>query len=322
LIAYPRLIVKYLRIPHHDAVFVPYMGHFDVLLLRPMASMRHIPIIWDAFLSLWDTIVLDRRMLDQRHFLARLLHWLEEYACHAADMVVLDTKAHAHFFCETYGLSLHKTSAVFVGAEADSFPLLPPRKRDPNAPVRVLFYGQFIPLHGIPTIIEGARLAQRKPIDWVLIGKGQEEDRIKIKIRASSTLRLQWIPWVRYEDLIKEIAEADVCLGIFGTSEKASRVIPNKVFQILSCGRPLVTRDSPAIQELVAPDTPGVELVPPANPAALVAAVEDLARSNRQPPHHLRDAFTTVSIGLKMVDIIEMTTQSMTSRKERPRNQS
>ena len=60
-------------------------------------------------------------------------------------------------------------------------------------------------------------------------------------------------------------------------SDKAARVIPNKVFQVLAAGAPLITRDSPAIRELVDDETPGVYLVPPGDPAALAAAVRRFA---------------------------------------------
>ena len=65
-----------------------------------------------------------------------------------------------------------------------------------------------------------------------------------------------------------------MCLGIFGATEKAALVIPNKVFQILSARRPLITRDSPAIRELLGDGVPGATLVPPADPVALAAAIE------------------------------------------------
>ena len=66
------------------------------------------------------------------------------------------------------------------------------------------------------------------------------------------------------------MARADVCLGILGTSEKAGRLIPNKLFQALLAGMPLITRNSPAMRELVKDDAP-------ANPAALLDAIERFA---------------------------------------------
>jgi glycosyltransferase involved in cell wall biosynthesis len=92
---------------------------------------------------------------------------------------------------------------------------------------------------------------------------------------------LKWIPWVEYEKLIDWISQADVCLGIFGASGKAARVIPNKVFQILAAGKPLITRDSPAIRELLLPDMDGVTLVPAADAPALADAVRELGTGEK-----------------------------------------
>jgi glycosyltransferase involved in cell wall biosynthesis len=65
-------------------------------------------------------------------------------------------------------------------------------------------------------------------------------------------------------------------LGIFGTSAKAARVIPNKAYQALACGTPLVTADTPAARELLS-DGESALLVPPGDPEALAAAVRRLA---------------------------------------------
>ena len=97
-------------------------------------------------------------------------------------------------------------------------------------------------------------------------------------LEAAPVEGLRWIPWVPYEELAEHIRAADVCLGIFGASAKAGNVIPNKVFQIVSCGKPVITRDSPAIRELLAESDPGVYLVPPADPDALLAALRRFRR--------------------------------------------
>jgi len=289
LAAYPGLVIRYLRAPAHDAVVVGYLGHLDVLVLWPFARMRGKPIVWDAFLSLYDTVVQDRRLVGPRHPVAWMLRGWEWLACRAATRVVLDTEAHAGLFRQLYGLSAERTAAVFVGSETNVFaaapaaapapaPAPPPARagepEDGDGDLTVLFYGQFIPLHGIETIVRAAQAATDRPYRWVMIGGGQEESRIRALIGSGPRLRLDWIPWVRYDELIDWIVRADVCLGIFGATGKAARVIPNKVFQIVCAGRPLITRDSPAVRELLDESMPGVYLVPPADPEALLAALE------------------------------------------------
>lgn len=280
LSAYPSLLWRYLSLPKHDVVVVSYLGHLDVLLLWPLAKLRGAPIVWDAFLSLYNTVVEDRKMVGPHHPLARLLYAWEWLACRAADLVVLDTAAHATYFARRFHLPKQKTAAVFVGAEPEAFPRLPTKVRLAGSPLTVLFYGQFIPLHGIETIIGAARLLRDENVEWVIIGQGQEAEKIRGLLAETPLPKLRWLNWVAYTDLQQWINKADLCLGIFGTSEKAAMVIPNKVFQILLSGKPLVTRDSPAMRELCDCAMAGVDLLAPGNTSELARSVSDKARLN------------------------------------------
>lgn len=281
ILSYPRLLLRYLRLPEHAAVIIGYVGQIDVLVLWPFAKLRGVSIVWDAFMSLYDTVVEDRNLFGTRHPLARLLFALDWLASRAADRVILDTQAHGQYFIETFGLPPEKVGRVFVGAETDVFrPEI--SKQDEKAGNRasshftVLFYGQFIPLHGIEAVVRAAKLTEREKIHWILIGKGQESEKIRNLVEELRLTNLEWIEWAPYEQLLKWIHSADVCLGIFGDTDKTKRVIPNKVFQILASGRPLITGDTPAIRELLRPSKE-ILLVPVGDPEALATAVRDMA---------------------------------------------
>lgn len=283
LAIYPRLVLKYLRLPPHDVVMVGYLGHLDVLVLWPFAKLRGVPVAWDAFLSLYDTVVEDRKLIGRSHPLAFFLKGWECLACRAADLVMLDTQSHADYFAQAFKVPRTKLAAVFVGTEPEIFSPCSSESAGGSTEddLTVLFYGQFIPLHGIETILRAAQLLKDEPVRWVLVGQGQGGPQIRGMLDCQPLPKLQWVPWVAYPQLPEWIGRADVCLGIFGASAKASRVIPNKVFQILACGKPVITRDSPAIRELLAPDAPGVYLVPPEDPEALAEAVSRLSARHR-----------------------------------------
>jgi glycosyltransferase involved in cell wall biosynthesis len=312
LASYPILVLRYLRLPEHDAVIIGYMGQLDVLVMWPLAKLRGVPVVWDAFLSLYDTVVEDRKMIGPKHILANLLFFWEYLSCRAAGLVVLDTQTHADYFTEKFKIAIQRVGVVFVGVEPEKFPMRsqsvgPARS---NGVLTVLFYGQFIPMHGIETIILAARRATNTSLQWILIGKGQEESKIRSMLDEHPLPRLKWLPWVQYEELIRWIHRSEICLGIFGNSGKAGRVIANKVFQILSTGTPLITRDSPAIRELLRPEMPGIFLIPPSDPDSILEALNDFQnqRSELTGKPLYRDIMKDIeplAIGKQLIGVID-----------------
>jgi len=273
LVGYPALIARFLAAPRPDVVLVGYPGALDVLVLWPFARARGVPVVWDQFISLYNTVVEDRERMSPRHPLARALRIWEGLACRAADRVLMDTQSHADYVSERFGLPRTSLDSVWVGAEVERFAPSEGGSELHDGPFTVLFYGQFIPLHGIETIVRAALAMRDDGVQFVLVGSGQEDEKARRLLEEAPAGHVTWIPWVEYEELVDWIGRADVCLGIFGATGKAARVIPNKVFQIVAAGRPLVTRDSPAIRELVGEGEPGVRLVPPGDPDALVEAL-------------------------------------------------
>ena len=275
-LSYPVLIYNYLKVPPHDVVVICYMGQFDILVIWLFARLRGVQICWDVFISLYDTVVIDRKIVPKKSMTALLLYLLEWLSSRAANQLFMDTRTHAEYFEKLYHLPSKSVRHVYVGAESDLFN----RKRiiqKSKEVFTILFYGQFIPLHGIDTIVHAAKFIEnlQESARWIIIGKGQESSRIDSLIKEIGIRSIQRISWVPYDQLIEYINEADICLGIFGASGKATRVIPNKVFQILSVGKPLITGDTPAIRELLK-ENPNIRLVEPGNPEALATAILDL----------------------------------------------
>lgn len=313
LFAYPKLLWRYLAAPAHDVVLIAYPGVVDLLVLRLFAWMRRVPISLDWFLSAYDTIVLDRQLIRRNNPVAWTIFAAEWIAIRLADIVFMDTATHARRMERVFGLSEGRIGRVWVGAEAREF--APPdvwREDYVTRNFSVLFYGQCIPLHGATTIIEAAGLLRDSPIDWQLIGTGQEARKIDAELERLQLPRVQRIDWVPYERLREALARADVVLGIFGTSDKAASVIPNKVFQAIMARRPLITRDSPAVRELLSHAPPHVQLVAPGDPQALAAAVT-LARCDLEPgavlPHVSTAAFDERAIGRQLIGLLQTVTR-------------
>jgi glycosyltransferase involved in cell wall biosynthesis len=251
-----RLLLRRTR-ERYDAVVVGYPGHADLPAARRAA--RGAPVIFDALVSLADTFVADRARFRAGSPPARVLAALDRYALRSADLVVADTEANAAFLRDLAGLPAERVVVVPVGADERLFrpgwePLDPP-----------LFVGKLIPLHGVDTILEAARRAPQLRIR--IAGSGQLEGLV-----AERPGNVDWIPWIPYGELPQALRRAVAALGVFGTSDKAGRVIPNKAYQALACGVPLVTADTPAARELLV-DGESALLVPPGDPDALAQAL-------------------------------------------------
>ena len=246
-----------------DALIVGYPGHFDLPAAKRVARGR--PVIFNPLVSLFDTIVDDRQRFRRGSPGAGVIHIVDRRAFRRADRVVADTDAHAEFFRHEFDLAAGRVEVCFVGAEDRLFR----PGWQPDAPFHALFVGKLIPLHGLETILAAAALAPEVP--FRIVGSGQLEH-----LLADRTPNVGWVPWVDYDGLPNELQAAGCALGIFGTTAKAARVIPNKAFQAIACETPLITADTPAARELLT-DGHDALLVPPGDPVALAAAVRRLA---------------------------------------------
>jgi glycosyltransferase involved in cell wall biosynthesis len=246
-----------------DAVVVGYPGHVDVFTAR--RACPNVPLVLNPLVSLTDTFVHDRRRFAPGSLAARTLAAIDRRAFRSADVVVADTAAHAELFAT---LGAQRVEVCFVGADERVF--FPGSERREQT---ALFVGKLIPLHGVATILAAAAFAPDVP--FRIVGSGQLQP-----LLASTPANVEWVPWIEYARLGDEYRRAGCALGIFGSSAKAARVVPNKAFQALACGTPLVTADTPAARELLR-DGESALLVPAGDAPTLADAIQSAIGDER-----------------------------------------
>jgi glycosyltransferase involved in cell wall biosynthesis len=261
--------LPYLLFHHYDLIFVGFYGH---LLMLPVGILSHSPVLFDAFVSTYDTLCFDRQRCKPSSLLGRLAFWLDQTSCRLADSILLDTQCHVDYFIHTFDLLTDKVKYLPVGCNEDIFYPRPQVKR--GNLTSVLFYSSYLPLHGVGIAVRAAGLLRsEQAIRFRLIGTGQEYPKVHKLADDLGLENITFLPPVSLETLANEIASADICLGgHFGRSDKSRRVIPSKIYQILSMGRPLIAADTPANRELLS-DGLNACFCPQDNPEALADAI-------------------------------------------------
>ncbi len=276
-----------------DVVLVGYLGHFGVLLARRLFPGT--PIVLDHLIFAADTAA-DRGVSAGMagRTIQALLRRLDAAALAAADVIVLDTDEHAALLADPGTAAAPEAAeravVVPVGAPQRWFAageLAAQPAQDAQAGhdspavaapagLSVVFFGLFTPLQGAPVIGEAlGLLTAGDAVTVTMIGTGQDlaATRSAAGVNADASW-IAWRDWVEPEDLPHLVAGHDVCLGIFSTTAKGLRVVPNKVFQAAAAGCVVLTGDT-APQRRALGDA--AVFVTPGDGAALADALRLLA---------------------------------------------
>ena len=238
--------LPYLLKRNYNLIFIGFIGQPLVILLRFLTRK---PILFDAFLSVYDTLCFERRRFSPGSLMGRITFWIDRTSCSLANMVCLDTQAHAQYFHATFGIPSEKLRSLFVGSNEALFY---PRSVEKTIPL-VLYYGSFLPLHGIDVIVRAAKILEDEPdLRFRIIGKGIETGRIKELSERLKIKNIDFLLPIPLRELPDHISQATVCLGgHFGSAAKAGRVIAGKTFQCMAMGKATIVGDNPANRELL-----------------------------------------------------------------------
>ena len=278
LLRYPKVLLQFIlkMRDDFDIIFIGFLGQPLVPIIKKLSNK---PIVFDAFLSTYDTMCYDRKKLKPNSVGGRFFYWLDKRSCELADKVLLDTNAHIDYFVNTFGLNRDNFQRLFVGADDSIF--YPIDLDEDKTIFRVFYYGTYLPLQGIEYIIKAAKkLEAYKDIKFKIVGKGMEYKKIMKLVQKSDVNNIEFVDWIPYKKLSLEIAKADVCLGgHFSKIDKAKRVISGKTYQFIAMKKPVIIGDNPANKELFE-HRKNAMLVEMANADALADAILELKKND------------------------------------------
>lgn len=276
LLAHARIAWRVATGPRTDVAYVPYpaLGVALVLACLPR-RLRPGRVVLDGFISLYDTVVNDRALWPRTAMRSKMLWKLEQLAFRFADAVIVDTPQNARFYADLFRLPLERFVPIPLATNEAAYQPAPcPPSQSTK---RVLFIGTLVPLQGVGTIASALRLlAHRTDVQVRILGDGQDAPSLQAALDGAGNVTWER-RWHSAAELAAEIDAADVCLGIFGSTDKAQRVCPYKLYAYAAVGRAAITGDTAWLRSISGSgaDRP-FHPVPVGDPPALATAIEFL----------------------------------------------
>ena len=200
-------------------------------------------LIYDHMMSPYDSLLNEQAVIRKGSLFDKAIYLYERSILFASDLVLTDTEVHKQYFCGLFTLPPEKIEAVPVGADENLF-----WAKDISSIHRnherfeVLYYGSFLPLHGMDVILKAAFLLRDMPIHFTLIGGNRLDlSGFHRMVKQLELHKVTHLDWVEYEELPEYILNADIGLGgPFGGTGQAERVITGKTFQFLAMAKPVI----------------------------------------------------------------------------------
>lgn len=256
---------------HPDFYIVGFPGLLDIPIVWIIATIFKKPLVYDGMISFYDSIVIDRGILAPSSFLGKILLKLEKILLSMPTFVMVDTVIHGKYLRKLLNLSSSQLIVVPIGADDRIYKRV--QRKSPTTTYEVLFFGSFIPLHGIDTIIEAAKLLKRnRKIKFTLVGDGQMFSYFKDKVSQLGLSNIKFAGFMLQSKFVSLSRKADVFLGVFSSNNKTDRAVPNKIYQGLALGLPVVTAATTAVKGEFK-NLNDIVMINPNDPQSLVEAI-------------------------------------------------
>jgi glycosyltransferase involved in cell wall biosynthesis len=144
--------------------------------------------------------------------------------------------------------------------------------------VVVSYIGTIGMAHGLETLVEAAsRLQHSTPeVLFLLVGEGAEKERIISLVRSRGLTNVRFVDQQLREKVPAYICVSDVCLVLLKKAEIFRTVLPTKMLEFMSCGRPVILGVDGQARQVMEAANGGI-FVEPGSPDDLTRAISQLA---------------------------------------------
>jgi glycosyltransferase involved in cell wall biosynthesis len=248
-----------------------------------LAALRRRPFLLEIR-DLWPEFAIDMGVLTNPA-LIRLSRLLESFLYARADAILVNSPAYRDYLLAR-GIPEDKVFLVANGVDTAQF--------DPGAcgerlrrewgvkgKFVVTYAGALGPANAIGGILKTAEhLRHRQDIVFILAGAGKDQAMLKEQARAMGLDNLLFVGSLPKSDMPEALAASDACLATLQNIPMFNTTYPNKVFDYMAAGRPVILAIGGVIAQVVEQARGGI-VVPPEDDRAMAEAIERLANDEQ-----------------------------------------
>jgi glycosyltransferase involved in cell wall biosynthesis len=271
-----------LQVKDIDLVWGTSPPIFQSVTAWALARLKRVPFLLEIR-DLWPAFAIAVGVLKQP-ILVRASEWLERFLYRHADLVIVNSPG---FTDHVLARGVKQVELVPNGADVAMFD---PQSNGDEFRQKHGLEGKFVALyagaHGmsndLEVVLEAAELlGEQKDLIIVLVGDGKDKPVLEARAKEMGLSNLKFIPPVPKNDMPETLAAADACIAILKPIPLYGTVYPNKVFDYMAAGRPVVLAIDGVIKDLVETAEAGIP-VPPGDPKALADALLTLVEDPQQ----------------------------------------
>ena len=267
-----------LRLKKVDLVWGTSPPIFQGLTAWALARLKGEPFLFEVR-DLWPTFAIAVGVL-KNPWLIKISLWLESFLYSHADRVVVNSPG---YVAHVTGRGAKRVELVPNGADPAMFD-----PADEGAGFRASnrLEGKFVVLYagahgmsndlGVALDAAGLLQTQAPLARIVFLGDGKEKPALQKRAESLGLNNVLFLPPLAKSGMAAALAGADACLAILKPVEEYKTTYPNKVFDYMAAGRPVVLAIDGVIREVVEAAGCGL-FAEPGDPAALAEAVCKLA---------------------------------------------
>lgn len=266
-----------LRVRDVDLVWGTSPPIFQGVTAWLLARLKRVPFLFEIR-DLWPAFAVAVGVLTNRPLIAAS-EWLESFLYRRADQLLVNSPGFLPHIRARGGRAI---ALVPNGADPHMF-----APADDGADFRrqhgladqfiVLYAGAHGMSNDLTVLLDAAHQLRAQPdIAVVLLGDGKEKPALQAYADQLGLSTVHFLPSVPKTAMGQALAAADACIAILKPIEMYKTVYPNKVFDYMAAGRPVILAIDGVMREVVVEAGAGI-FVPPGDADALAGGIRELA---------------------------------------------